>query len=127
MKEVSTHEIEAVSGGIIGAPAGPPLLSSDSANGNWQPSSALDAGFTTYRYDDGSTMTVNAMGDPVHFTPFDTTTSVSFSFGDCVSAVFGAVGTYAAAQTGNWWAISGAGGGTAGAAYNCVTFATTPR
>lgn len=119
MRVVQIAEYGSVSGGMIGAPAGSPLL----AVGQTAPGGDLAdtmSGRMTYTYDDGSTVTYNASGQVLSYTEIPAI-GLNVDWSNCLQTAGTAMATIGGAATGN--ALVTIGGalatvGSAGACYN---------
>ena len=113
MRSINTIDICYVSGGMIGAPAGSPLLSVGQTGPGGDLADTM-AGRSTFTYDDGSTITTNGRSEVLGYTETPVS-SVSIDWANCLQFA----GSAAATALSSGWLAFAAGVSTAGSAIGC--------
>lgn len=123
MNLIENNVLSSVSGGMIGAPPGSPLLSVDSKQ-PYVPGGDFNdrmQGFSTYTYDDGSTISTNGRGDVIGYSEIPSRLDVDW--GNCLQFAGGAGAT--ALSSG--WAAVFSGLATIGAGISCYNGSSVGR
>ena len=121
MRSINTIDICYVSGGMIGAPAGSPLLSVGQTGPGGDLAGTM-AGRSTFTYDDGSTITTNGRSEVLGYTETPIS-SMRLDWANCLQFV----GTAAATALSTGLAAAAAGVAAVGAGIACYNGSSVTR